>query len=80
MDQFDFDADTYGAIMDHCLTDPLFVRYQRERLELIYEHLTTADGSPWLEARFDPLKKRGKLTVRTRDGKRVVETEVKAWH
>lgn len=79
MEHFDFDADTYGAIMDHCLTDPLFVRYQRERLELIYEHLNTTDDSPELVARFDPLKKKGVLKVRGRDGKQIVQTEVRSW-
>lgn len=79
MEHFDFDAETYGAIMDHCLRDPLFVRYQRERLELIFEHLDTTDASPWLDAKFDPLKKKGILKVRGKDGKQIVQTEVRSW-
>jgi hypothetical protein len=77
---FNFDPETYGQIMEHCLRDPLFVRYQRERLELIYEHLDTTEDSPELVARFDPLKKKGILKVRGRDGKQIVQTEVRSWH
>ena len=79
MKEFDFDAETYGQIMDHCLRDPVYVRYQRERLELTFEHLDTTDDSPELVAMFDPMRKRGKLTVRGKDGRQIVQTEVRSW-
>lgn len=78
MEQFDFDAEVHGQIIDWCLKDPVYVRYQRERLELIFEHLTTDVGSPWLDAVWHPVRKKGKLRVMD-GGKTILQTEVKPW-
>ena len=76
---FEFDPEITGKVIDVCSKDPTWLRFQRERLELTWEHLDTTDNSPVLVARFDPLRKRGRLTVSDGFGKIIVQTEVRRW-
>jgi hypothetical protein len=66
-------------LLDTMFQDATYVRYQRERMELIYEHLECRH-STYLEARYDSKNRRGKLRVIDPvQGRTVVETEVRAW-
>ena len=74
-----FDPEIAGQVIEVCLRDETFARYQRERLELIYEHLDITEHSPRLEARFDPLRKKGRLRVLSAEGSEIFRTEVRKW-
>ena len=76
---FEFDPEITGKVIDVCSKDSTWLRFQRERLELTWEHLDTTDNSPVLVARLDPLRKRGRLTVSDGFGKIIVQTEVRRW-